>query len=350
MLNYIDKNMKKILLIFVSVCCGNLFAQDPHFSMVKETPLLINPGNTGVQHDLRATVNYRKQWAFVDPFETMAFSFDMNTSKNSRKNAYLGVGITAFYDKISTSKIANTAGNLNLSGVLKLDSRNKLSLGLMGGFGQTSTDYSKLRWESQYIDGAYNSNTNSQELFNSATFTYLDAGAGLVWSYGEGQSYITANDEVKANVGISAFHFGLPNNSFYGSEEVRKTKYVLFANAELGQRNSNLTFIPSLMIAYQGNQKEILVGNDFRYLIKEGSKYTGFVKQSAFALGVHYRLMDAFIVNAHLNWANYTIGMSYDINVSKLTNTSNLRGGFELFLKFVTPNPFSNNFNSRSRI
>lgn len=341
--------MKNIVLIIAVVWTGCLFAQDPHFSMVKETPLILNPGNTGVQHDLRATVNYRKQWAFVDPFETMAFSFDMNTAKNSRKKAYLGVGVTALYDKVSTSKITNTSGNLNLSGVLNLDQRNKLSLGIMGGFGQTSTDLSRLQWESQYIDGAYNSNASSLEGINSASFTYLDAGAGLVWSFGEGQSYITANDEVKANVGISAFHFGLPNNSFYGSSEVRNTKYVLFANAEFGQRNSHLTLIPALMIAYQGNQKDILIGNDFRYLIKEGSKYTGFVKQSAFAVGVHYRVMDAVIVNANLNWANYTVGMSYDFNVSTLTKASNFRGGFELFLKFVTPNPFSNNY-SKSRI
>lgn len=349
MLNYTDKNMKNLIVIIATLIVGSVQAQDPHFSMVKETPILLNPGNTGVQHDLRAVVNYRKQWAFVDPFETMAFSFDMNTAKSTRKKAYLGVGVTATYDKISTSKMTNTAANLNLSGVLNLDQRNKLSLGLMGGFGQSSADFSKLRWESQYIDGAFNEMASSQELFNSASFTYMDAGAGLVWSFGEGQSYITANDEVKANVGISVFHFGLPTNSYYGSSEMRNTKYVLFANAELGQRNSHLTLIPGLMVAYQGNQKDIVIGNDFRYLIKEGSKYTGFVKQSAVAVGVHYRVMDAVIVNANLNWANYTIGMSYDINVSTLTKASNFRGGFELFLKFVTPNPFQNNY-SKSRI
>lgn len=333
--------MKKIILISIFTTSLVGMAQDEHFSQIGQTEMFLNPGNAGVQHDMRAVVNYRKQWSsFVSPFETMGFSFDMTTSKKRNTNGFVGVGLSALHDKAGSSRISSTKVNLNVSGALLLDDNNLLSLGLMGGFGQTSANFSALRWESQY-DGSYNSNLGSGESFSDASFTYLDAGAGLVWSYGKTQSYITANDEVKANVGISAFHFGLPQQSFLGSEETKNTKFVLFGNAELGQKNSHLTFIPEVMIAVQGNQKNIVVGNNFRYLIKEGSRYTGFVKQSAISFGLHYRYMDAVITSAQLNWSNYAIAMSYDWNVSTLTEVSHLRGGFEVSLKFVTPNPFS---------
>lgn len=38
------------------------YGQDPHFSQYDATPLIVNPANAGLKHDLRAVVNYRNQW------------------------------------------------------------------------------------------------------------------------------------------------------------------------------------------------------------------------------------------------------------------------------------------------
>ena len=38
---------------------------------------------------------------------------------------------------------------------------------------------------------------------------------------------------------------------------------------------------------------------------------------------------------------NFEFGISYDLNVSQLRASSNMRGGMELSLRFVNPNPFS---------
>lgn len=333
-------------LIYTLLVCSlftiNVAAQDVHFSQNHASHLSINPANTGLLHDLNATVMYRNQYSSVaTPFKTSMVSFDMVTASSKSNNATLGVGAQFLYDDSGDSQLKTTAANLNVSGILKLDANSKLSLGLMGGYGQRSTDLSNLRWDSQYQNGVYNSQLSSNENFNDMGFNYFDAGAGLAFSFGKDQTYITANDGVKGSFGVSAFHFGLPTHTFYGSGETLKTKYVAHGRVEFGKQNTNLTFIPSAYFMLQGKQKEILVGNTFRYLLQEGSRYTGFKKSSSIGMGVHYRWMDAVVANVQIDYANYSVGFAYDFNVSTLSPVSQGRGGFELFLRFVTPNPFS---------
>lgn len=326
------------------------FGQDPHFSQYEATPLIVNPANAGLKHDLRAVVNYRNQWGSVAiPYKTTAFSFDMRTNKGGKDNSYFGIGAQLLHDKSGDANMSMLQANLNVSGIIKLDASSKLSVGLMGGFGQRGTDYDNLRWESQYANGAYNSQLNSNETFASPTFSYFDAGAGIAWTYGKDQGYITANDGVKATVGFSALHFGLPRASFNGSDITLKTKFIGHASMELGKANTNLTFVPSLYFVQQGKQREILFGSTFRYLLQEGSRVTGFNKSSSIGLGLHYRLKDALVTSLQVDYANYTVGISYDFNVSQLSSASNMRGGLELFLRFVTPNPFGRGSISKFR-
>ena len=117
---------------------------------------------------------------------------------------------------------------------------------------------------------------------------------------------------------------------------------TLHANMEFGKPNTNLTLIPSVLVNFQNKQLEAIIGSDFRYLLQEGSKYTGFVQEAAITIGAHYRYADAVIAKLMFEYSNYSVGFSYDINLSKLSAATNLRGGFEFALKFVTPSPFKN--------
>lgn len=342
--------MKLFIITTISVLTAfSALSQDSHFSQYGETPLIVNPANAGLKHDLRAVVNYRNQWSAVaSPFKTSAFSFDMRTNQGGKKNAYLGIGVQFLHDKSGDANMSLTQGSLSISGIIKMDKYSRLSLGLMGGFGQRGADYSNLRWESQYSNGAYYSQLNSNEQLLTNSFSYFDAGAGIAWSYGKNVGYITANNGVKATVGFSASHFGLPNATFYDDGDAfLKTKFIGHASMEVGKANTDLTFIPSLYYVQQGSQREILFGNTFRYLLQEGSHFTGFNKSSSIGVGVHYRVLDALITSFQIDYANYTFGMSYDINLSKLSGASQSRGGIELFFKFVTPNPFGGKSVSR---
>jgi hypothetical protein len=198
------------------------------------------------------------------------------------------------------------------------------------------------------VGGTYNSSAASGENTAANTFTYMDAGAGFVWSYGKEQGYITQNNGFKMNFGASFFHFGLPNTSYLGAtSEKMNTKFNVHASAEIGKVNTNLTFIPEVIYTQQGPQREIIVGNVFRYLIAEGSHFTGFVKSTAVSLGLNYRLQDALITTVMLDYSNFSVGFSYDFTTSGLRTVSNSRGGFEVALRFVTPNPFAKVYRAR---
>jgi hypothetical protein len=51
-------------------------------------------------------------------------------------------------------------------------------------------------------------------------------------------------------------------------------------------------------------------------------------------------IIDAIIPQIYLGISNFSIGMSYDINVSRLNQASNYRGGFELSLRFTNPDAY----------
>ena len=343
------KNIKFIIIVLCGLVSLHSKAQDPHFSQYRMTPLMVNPGNAGFNYNMRATANYRQQWKSVaSPFSTSAFSFDMNTSKKKNNRGSIGVGLQFLNDKAGDAKMGMTQGNINVSGILQLDEKSKLSVGLMGGFGQRTINYAALRWENQYQNGAFDANNTTGENLGSNSTTYMDAGAGFVWQYGKDPGYITQNNGVKVNFGASVYHFGLPSTSYFGSStEKMNTKFIAHGSLELGKENTNLTFIPEFYFVQQGSQREILVGNVFRYLINEGSHFTGFSQSSAIYLGINYRVKDALITSVMLEYANYSVGFSYDFNMSSLMTSSNSRGGFEIALRFVTPNPFAKGYRAR---
>lgn len=320
---------------------GRAVAQDIHFSQFDETPLQLNPANAGVKHDVEIITNYKNQWQSVgSPYKTFALSADFKLLKKKKNN--LGIGIDFFNDKAGDANLSSNQVNLSLCGIVPLNDKNKLSGGIMTGFGQRSINLSGLSWGEQYDGTNYNESLPTGELSTASNFTFFDLGAGIEYSYSSDEMYISANNARKFTIGVSMFHPNRPAYSFYGeSTERLHTKYVLHGDASLGIQNSNLVLKPSYIVFMQGAVTEVTPGMMFQYIIQEGSKYTGHKKPAAFSLGGYYRLKDAFIAEAKFEFANYAIGFSYDVNLSKLKTVTSSKGGFEISLRFISPSAFA---------
>jgi hypothetical protein len=52
-------------------------------------------------------------------------------------------------------------------------------------------------------------------------------------------------------------------------------------------------------------------------------------------VGTWYRFGDAFIPYIGLEWGNFTLGTTYDVNTSGLKPGSNMRGGIEISLVYI---------------
>ena len=126
------------------------------------------------------------------------------------------------------------------------------------------------------------------------------------------------------------------------------SKYIIHASSNIGIKNTRLALKPSLLISIQGPCKEILAGAILRYRLKGASKYTGFFSEQAVSLGGHFRLKDAFIPSLWFEAGKIALGISYDLNVSSLRAVSNMRGGTEISIRFINPNPFNYQYRSKN--
>lgn len=329
--------MKALLLGAAIAVSGGAVAQDIHFSQFYNSPLNLNPGLCGALSDIQGVLNYKDQWKTVaSPYKTYAASFDMRLMKGKWKNGFLGAGLSFFGDKAGDAQLGTTSVSFSLSSNRKINDKQNLALGLQGGIAQRSIQTDKFQWGNQYNGTAYDPTIPHDEVFNNTKMVYPDFGAGLLWTYGDGEMYITANDQFKMDAGVAMYHFTRPAQSFYdGTSDKLHFKYVVHSSAHIGIKNTKIAIEPSVMVLLQGPAQEINVGGAIRYAIREDSKYTGFVKSASISAGGHYRAQDAFVLSTMLNIANYGLGISYDVNTSDLRAASSGRGGFEICLRYI---------------
>jgi type IX secretion system PorP/SprF family membrane protein len=316
-------------------------AQDIHFSQFNMTPLLQNPALCGVNYDLQAILNYKNQWNSVtSPYKTYNLSFDMKLNTKKATKGFFAAGIDLFSDKSGDSKMGTNQGMLSLAYHILLNDKTTLGGGIMGAVVQRTINYSQLQWMSQYDGQSYNPTFATGEPTAAKSMMYTNFGAGIVWSYKKGDEFISSNELVKANIGVSVFQPHQPAYSFYDTDENLYRKFVSHGNLLYGLNTTNFCIVPGYTFSAQGKSIEFIVGSAFRYITKENALYSPYVKNSAISLGIYYRNQDAFIPTFLIEMGQYALGLSYDINVSKLKSASSGRGGFELSLRYVNRNPF----------
>lgn len=329
------KKLSIAILFFVSATAAS--AQDIHFSQFNETPQLLNPGATGVYSGyLRAIVNYKNQWtAMGNAFNTVAASFDMPLFDKNEKKAHLGAGINFFSDKAGDSKFGLTQANLCLAGILPVDKNgSKLSMGISIGEAQHKANLSALSWGNQYDGQGFNTALNSNETTPVNSFNYFDLGAGLYYEYSNGQVKFTRNETRKLAVGVSYYHLNRPTQKYFNVTEKLYGKLVVNALGTFDVKDSKISFLPSAIYFQQGKSSEITAGCAIKYRIRNDTKITGLMTESAIAVGIHYRYNDAVIPSVYFSTGDFYIGISYDVNVSSYKSATKSKGGAEISLRY----------------
>jgi type IX secretion system PorP/SprF family membrane protein len=334
MKKYVSITSKLALATFFT---ASVFAQDIHFSQMEFSPLTLNPGLAGANSPMQGIVNYRSQWSSVaTPFKTIAASFDARFNENKRnKSGIIAGGLNFFNDQSGDLQVNTTNVNVNLAYHLILDQTSTLGLGIYTGFGQRSINPNGGRWGSQYDGMTYDGMIDPGETFNSASFSYLDAGTGLLYAYRRNKGYMTQNDQLAVNAGFAMYHLNRPKYSFINAtNEKLYFRYSAFVNAEIGIQNTRGSVLPGVYFQQQGPAMELMYGLYYKYILSEGSRFTGFTRPMSLSLGIFNRFRDAMAAKIMFEFDQYSAGFAYDINVSSLSTVSNSKGGFELFLRF----------------
>jgi len=334
--------MKKYINITSTLALATFFtasalAQDIHFSQMEFSPLTLNPALAGANSPMQGIVNYRSQWSSVaTPFKTIAASFDARFNEKKRnKSGIIAGGLNFFNDQSGDLQVNTTNVNINLAYHLILDKTSTIGLGISTGFGQRSIDPNDGRWGSQYDGMAYDGMIDPGETFNAPSFSYFDAGSGILYAYRRNKGYMTQNNQLALNAGFAMYHLNRPNYSFIDvANEKLLIRYSAFVNAEIGIQNTRGSVLPGVYFQKQGSSTEILYGLYYKYILSEGSKFTGFSRPMGLYLGIFNRFRDAMAAKIMFEFDQYSTGFAYDINVSSLSTVSNSKGGFELFLRF----------------
>lgn len=309
---------------------------DMHFSQFSFSPSTLNPATTGAIDGLwRVNLNYKDQWRNISaPFTTFGGSFDMPFLRYKISDGALAFGVAFFNDKAGDLDYATNSFTLSLAANKSIDKRNNFSLGLSGGFGSRglSTDADKQEWDSQYQQGSgYNGNLSSQESSKVENFVYGDFNAGLLWRY--------EKEKFEFHTGFSVFHINSPKLTFYKSSEKLDPRLVFHGGSQIGLKGKAIYFLPQYLFMMQGNQMENNAGLLVKYLLREGSRYTGNVEEVAVYIGGWYRFGDAAIANVRLDFKSFSVGVSYDFNLSNLKAASDGRGGVEFSLSYIQQLP-----------
>jgi type IX secretion system PorP/SprF family membrane protein len=321
--------MKKLSLILGGLILQTVvFGQDINFSQFYEMPLLRNPALTGTfRGDVRGVAAYRSQWnTATTAYRTQALGVETKFGISANTDDYISFGVQITNDVAGDSKLGKTQ-LLPVIAYHKLMSADKdayLSIGFIGGMVQQRFDPTGLKFDDQFVNGAYSAANPTRQSFSNTNVKYWDAGVGLSYSS-------VAGSDVKYYIGGSYYHFNQPKVAFNPVSDV-KLNSKMSLNAGLSVPTSEFDNISFYADVFQqgGNtltQGGFLYRHDLKQLGDEGETVS-------IGAGAFYRLNDAIAPVIKLDYYQWSIGMSYDATISKLKGATNGRGGFELTLSY----------------
>ncbi len=327
------KNLHSITFIsvFFTVLTA-LQAQDIHFSQHFNVSNYINPSFNGLAPGMsRFSLNAKNQWlAAQSPFQTYVTSFDNSWKINRASPSFFSTSGLLYYDVAGDADFSTLQFNPSLAYTFVLNSSYSLllSIGIQPGFAQRSLDMSKLRFDSQFNGYQFDPSLSTNEIIDHQSFYFADFGAGIHFiNYFDRNTY--------ASAGFSMGHINRPVVSVKNMNEIRlDMKYIFHSEVRFYYKNN--VVLPTVYYALQGTQNEILIGgrvilNRVRSSIMENN----LIFRKNFLLGLYYRSKDALIAYAGMEFQNYNIGLSYDINLSRFTPASQGRGGFEISAAYI---------------
>ena len=300
--------MRKILLL---LSCTLVFAsyaqQDPQYSQYQFNQMIINPAYAGTKDALSAVIDIRKQWSGFDGApSTQSFSFH-----GPLKKKRIGLGLSAYNDAIGPKRI--TAAYGNISYILPITNKLKLSFGIRAGFVNYVFDFSKMNYkDAGETNAVANLSTNkfkpdfdaglflkSNSFYAGFSATHLNS----AYIYNDKVSFTNASGnqmEYDLTYKLNMHIFGILSKGFAVGE--------------------NLVINPTLI--YKGTKSVINIDGNLNFLIKQ-RLWLGVFYRSDATVGA---LAQVIISN------NVRIGYSFDTGISKVQKR--LGNGHEIMIGF----------------
>ena len=322
-------------LIALTLTLGCFFAangqQDQHFSMFTESPVYMNPAVAGfTPGDLQLFTNYRLQWSTVsdNPYRTISASADWRLFDNGGNR--MGNGGLIFIMIWLVQQIIKQM-LLHYLLIMRFKLGKKVSY-LLVYSPHFISEVSKKMTLLGTINGTgveFDQAVNNNELILSQNFSVsrFDIAAGIYWD-----TYLNRNARIK--LGLAGHHLTKQRINFTNEDSKLYRKLNFHGQGEFKSERTGVTFLPAFATFFQGPNKELTVGSNFKFLLKGASRTTSYFEEVTISLGAYFRVKDAIIANVIFDIAGFSIGAAYDLNVSNLNAATKGVGSMEFFLKY----------------
>lgn len=319
---FLDTTKFLVFLLIFLFATKKVSAQDIHWSQINNNPIFQNPANSGnFDGDFRFVGNYKDQWRSVTvPFTTFSISAD---SRIEKKPSF-GYGFLFFHDNAGDGFFKTIEFQANGSYHLKFanNERHSIRFGLNIGINNRQVNWDLLHFDNQFNGIFFDPSLATKESYQTNQKTNISIGFGCDYSF-------KLSERKAINIGLSSFNINQPNQGFFTTEVKRDIRYAMYAKG-IYPINLDWDILPSINASFQGVYSELLFGSAAKYTLEK----TVYVYKAIYG-GIYLRNEDAFIVHAGLDYQNWFVGLSYDVNYSKLVPASNARGGFEIAVKYI---------------
>ena len=315
-----------LFILFFCVLLIKTSAQDPHFSQFFASPLTLNPALTGkFDGSLRIAGNYRNQWPTINrAFVTSTVSVDFPVMRNHIASTDTwGVGFMGYSDES-----ANSALKFNYLSVstafhkgLDEDGYQQIGAGFQATYTNMILDVSNLKFEDQLTPFGFTGSTS--EVFNNSNLknNYLDLNAGILYTG-------STTDKNNFYAGISMYHITRPKQQFTGTFFLLNPRTTFHAGGYFpvdGVGTLHLSGLHSI----QAGASETVLGGALQLPVTEGDN------PISVYFGSWLRFKDALIPYLGLEFSDFRLGATYDVNTSSLKTASQSRGGIEISLIYI---------------
>lgn len=311
--------MQHVLVMLALVAGSALHAQDIHFSQFFNAPYAQSPANIGrFDGQYRMGGVFRQQWRSVTiPYSTFGLGGDAAEAFGVNG---LGLGAWLYNDRAGTSRLNTFHADLGASWTERFGDakQHSLTAGSQFGFSNASINYNALRFDAQYNGFHYDPSLVTGEEFPRAARSRFDLHAGL------GYAYAPAHRR-QLQVGLALYNLTTPDASLFEGTAVPLPLRTVVHGGGQFPVGGKVDLLPLFQWQGQGTFRELDLGAAVRYILLDRWNLTRAVQA-----GLFMRARDAGYVFAGLEYDDWTFGISYDVNLSRLEPASSNRGGVEL--------------------
>jgi len=287
--------VKRLLFVVIAILALSSefsYAQDPQFTQFYANPLYLNPAFAGTARCPRIILNYRNQWpALSGTFVTYNASYDQHVDALAG-----GIGLIATIDKAGEGTLTSSFYSGIYSYQLTVSRNFSLKFGAQASFIQKAVDWNKLTFGDQ-IDDRNGFIYNTREIQGVTRRNNVDFSAGVL---GFSKKYFA---------GFSAHHLTQPDEYLQSGPSPLPMKITGHAGAVIPIQGADATSIsPNILFQKQQDFQQLNLGI--------------YMQKGPLVGGIWYRNQDSFILLLGFQQNLFKFGYSYDVTVSKLSNSS----------------------------